>query len=816
MNTTTRLTGAAALATVLGALGLLPVIAGMGWLAQALLVLLVVAASGEGARRLGTPRLLVPVVQLGALAVALTALSASGVAVYGVLPGPGAVRSMAALLTEGLRESDRFATPVPPTPAIRFIAVGGLGLVGLAVDLLAVTYRRAALAGLPLLALYTVPASVLPAGVSWPFFVLAAAGLITVLLADGRDRLTAWGRPLGSAGLMGRGPRSSAVLPVETPSPTQVGRRIGAAVLGVAVVVPALLPGLSDGVINSHGTGSGPGGGGRSIATVNPIVSLRRDLNRPDNVPIMRVRSGSAQPGYLRTVTLDSFDGTEWRTVARQVRPLDGAVPVPAGLADPVARTEVRTEVHVSDRLASQWLPLPYPTTRLDVDGDWRYDPDTGNVISADSGRTTAGLSYVATSLDVEPTPAQLGSAPGAGAEQAKYLQLPSLPPSVLETARRVTRDARTPYARALALQAWFRNPDVFSYDITTREGNGASAIESFLRDRSGYCEQFASAMAVMARQLGIPSRVDVGFTAGDRQDDGSYLVHAHDAHAWPELYFVGAGWVRFEPTPIGDGRGQTPSWATTSALQLGGGSAGTAPLGATQPGQLQRAQPDCNVGGARLRTAADRQLCAKDKGGQVAVPTQPREVSPQRAAGNNRPAPVLPVALAAAGLLLALAPAALRLAIRRRRWASATDAGSRVWAAWAELRDSARDLGYPWSEAETSRQVTSRLATEARMSPHSLQALQRVATASERVRYARAHGEVGDLSGDVRTVVAALAARRSRAARWRALLLPISTGAAFGRVAERVADGLDGLDRLLARLRGKATPRRSAVRTNG
>ncbi|MGM3293757.1 transglutaminase-like domain-containing protein, partial [Escherichia coli] len=88
--------------------------------------------------------------------------------------------------------------------------------------------------------------------------------------------------------------------------------------------------------------------------------------------------------------------------------------------------------------------------------------------------------------------------------------------------------------------------------------GNGGDELEEFLTDdedgRTGYCEQFASAMAVMARSLGIPARVAMGFLEPTEEGRGQWVYSTDDLHAWPELYFAGQGWVRFEPTPGGPG----------------------------------------------------------------------------------------------------------------------------------------------------------------------------------------------------------------------------------------------------------------------
>lgn len=89
-----------------------------------------------------------------------------------------------------------------------------------------------------------------------------------------------------------------------------------------------------------------------------------------------------------------------------------------------------------------------------------------------------------------------------------------------------------------------------FEYSTEVQPGHGNNAIENFLQIRKGYCEQFAATFAVMARTLGIPSRVAVGFTPGQLDSDGWYSVFSRNAHAWPEIWFDSIGWIPFEPTP--------------------------------------------------------------------------------------------------------------------------------------------------------------------------------------------------------------------------------------------------------------------------
>ncbi len=122
-------------------------------------------------------------------------------------------------------------------------------------------------------------------------------------------------------------------------------------------------------------------------------------------------------------------------------------------------------------------------------------------------------------------------------------------------------------------LQNWFRETGGFRYSLKTQAvGSGNPALLHFLfkgpGGRVGYCEQFATAYAVMARTLQIPARVAVGFLQPHQgRKPGEWVYKAHDLHAWPELYFQGSGWVRFEPTP-GNRAATTPSYTHEAGAQ--------------------------------------------------------------------------------------------------------------------------------------------------------------------------------------------------------------------------------------------------------
>ena len=144
---------------------------------------------------------------------------------------------------------------------------------------------------------------------------------------------------------------------------------------------------------------------------------------------------------------------------------------------------------------------------------------------------------------------------------------------------------AKTPFQEAVALQDWLAAGS-FTYTLKAPSVVSAAGLAQFLEvTKKGYCQQFSYAMAVLARLLGIPSRVAYGFTAGAPTATRTYTVTTHDAHAWPELFFQGYGWLRFEPTPsgpAGQGTAFAPSYSTTPGSAGPAGSAQTSSPGAT------------------------------------------------------------------------------------------------------------------------------------------------------------------------------------------------------------------------------------------
>ena len=134
----------------------------------------------------------------------------------------------------------------------------------------------------------------------------------------------------------------------------------------------------------------------------------------------------------------------------------------------------------------------------------------------------------------------------------ATYLQLPPLDPRIPELAKQITKNARTPFDKAVAIESYLHNRFTYTLNLIGKPGDDPLAHFLF-ETRAGHCEYFASAMAIMLRTLGIPSREVNGFLPGEYNDlGGDYIVRASDAHSWVEVYFPGMDWQTFDPTPAG------------------------------------------------------------------------------------------------------------------------------------------------------------------------------------------------------------------------------------------------------------------------
>ena len=347
-------------------------------------------------------------------------------------------------------------------------------------------------------------------------------------------------------------------------------------------------------------------------------------------------------------------------------------------------------------------------------------------------------------------------------------------------------------------VQDFFASAGGFAYDTSVNSGTGAAAITRFLRDKRGFCVHFSFSMAAMARTLGIPARVAVGFTPGTTQPDGSMSVGLRDAHAWPELYFDGVGWTRFEPTPT---RGTVPSYTQPDAP----GDEASAPAAPEEaaPSAAPNAEPSaadsCPV---QLRRQGE---CDSQAAPQVAAPKD---------SGTSGGAVVGLAAIVLVVLALLSLPLFWRRRLRGRRLrfpVGGTPEGiaAGTLAVWREVVDTAWDHGIEPDESQTPRRTAERLVRLGQLGPEASAAAHRIAGAVEQVLYAPEPRPGTGLAEDAETVRSGLRESAGRAARIRAAVAPRSAVRVIRAASERWAAFTAGWAVRWERVRRPGRPRR-------
>ena len=790
MTGRSRVAVTAGVATLAASTSLSAVYADYAWLLPSAAAIAIVVGAGELIRRSPLPAALAPLLAAAGVLCLLTRLYAAHDAFVGVIPTPTSLAALGDVARRGFTDVNKLAPPVPTHHGLVLLAVVGVAGVALVVDLLAVTLRRAALAGLPLLAVFVTGTSVAKHGSAWWTFAVATTGFLWLLLADSRDRLDRWGRSLGFD--RDARPRFSWSDEEVVPSPLSVmGRRVGVTAIAVGVVLPLLVPGLHGGVPHGGGHGFGLGHGGASVAiTVNPIVTLRAQLTSGTSVPLLDVRTDDPDPGYLRLTSLDQFDGDTF-SPRKLVRP--ASAEVGRGIpAPPFQGRPVHTAVAVRS-LAVRWLPVPSEVTNVQVAGDWRYDPPTSTVFSARSD--TRNLAYAVDSVHRNPDPIALEGALTDDPSVSAYTHLPDIPADVRQLTDRVTAKAVSPFEKAVAIQRFLTSAP-FIYDTSVPNSNGTKALEDFLlRNHRGFCQQYATSMAVMARLIGIPARLAVGFTRGSVQPNGSWLVTTHDAHAWPELYFNGFGWLAFEPTPRRDGQASPPPYTILPASSDG-----------QTKGSGRTGGKDAANGKRNAQKTKNQRL---DDAGPTVGPA-PVAAAQKHSSSHDARRILLLALLVLAGIAL-VTPSIAHAVVTRRRWGRATAAGDRATAAWAALRATAIDAGVPWVDGLSPRATARLLRIEAPgLAPAELRALDRIVDAVQRAWYAAdpASARTEGLRDDVEEIREALLAESTVGERFVIRAWPRSTLRDGRAVLGRVGELLDLADLAAARLRARLRPR--------
>jgi transglutaminase-like putative cysteine protease len=717
-----RITGALVLQVVALSYALSGLIQGVGWWFALVATASALLVTGAGLRTAGVPRGVVPFLLAAEGALIMTVGFGRGTGLLGLIPTPATVAAWSQYLQQAMLSIYQQGTPADALPEFLFLVVAGGCLLALILDILAVAVRAPAFTAVGIAAVLIVPGALLGDGLDPIALAATAAAYLWLLRCDIRTR-----RP-GT-------PRPAAALSV------------GASAVAIAVILGGTAPGFDQGGATSFTAGGISIGG-----TVTPLVDLGKDLRRPAAVRALTYTTSAANGQYLKLASLDQFTGSVWKHRERDTKRLSDGVKIGpvAGLAQQVKTTKITTSVAI-DNMTSRWLPAPYPLQSVaGLSGTWSWDPDDLTIGGINS--TTQGQKYTATSLILQPTADQLKAAGGFVPEdvQRDLFLPPNMPSIIQQTALTATADSITEYDKAVALQDYFRD-NSFVYSTLTPlkqgyDGDGARVIARFLQTKSGYCVHFASAMALMARTLGIPSRVAEGYlpgatSGGTASNPGEYTVTSDDLHAWPELYFAGVGWVPFEPTV---GRGTVPDYTRQQADPAAPAPQSTSTSGAA-PRALVPTDPANPAGSATPTTASSAQPIMTGVG----------------------------VALIAIAVLLT--PAVWRRMRRRQRLRELTDEWGGASLVWDELRDTVRDLGWTAPPTETPRVFAGRVAAAVAGTPGE-ESIRRLLAELERDAYGPPTRRwAGGLADDLQAVLAALEAQAGPMVRAKAWLLPVS-----------------------------------------
>ena len=449
---------------------------------------------------------------------------------------------------------------------------------------------------------------------------------------------------------------------------------------------------------------------------------------------------------YLRALTLRDFVPQSGWTVARP----DSGPPLPGTVTADPGDGEV-VDVSIANlAFRDYWLPLygtplarrrphrrPLALRRPRRHGLHRPAPSGGRLDREGAAAQPRRLAQLRAARGVNP-----------GAE---FLAVDRVDPRVGEIARQVVGDAATGVDKAVALQQYFSGPgSAFTYSLTTAPSGGDDALVEFLTvGKQGFCEQYASAMAVMLRTVGVPTRVAIGFTGGT-QDGDRRTISTSDAHAWVEAWFPGIGWTTFDPTPLADGRTITPPYVAEALAERTGTDGAPAD------------QLDPRNDGSDPAQAPQEQ------------PPAPEDQAPQDQPADGGGIPLWPfmVALVVIALALAVAaPAILRGRQRGRRLAAVAAGGQdAVGAAWAELIAESADRGVVPAASDTVRGTARRMIREHRLGAEAQRAMRQLVGAVESSWYGGGHPQAGELAEPVRIVRDAIVAGTPLTARERML----------------------------------------------
>lgn len=757
------------------ALAMLPLRAVFGdwtWLLQAWLAVAVVTGVVAILRIGRAARLWHDAVGLLVLVGFLVATHLSTHAIAGFIPTSATLEDLRAVLDQARALINTSTPGLDSAPPLRLITTATMAAVAIAIDILAMVARLRALSGLAFLAIATSAGTIARTSIGVIGFVGAGSGYLLVLASGMVLEHREW---ISSAAVHGSARRSRV-------AGGGSGGRIAAGALALALIVPTVIPLASDGLLSGMFRGSGSG----DSVSLSAFAKLRGSLNQKTATNLLTVQitkglvpeDSTVTPFYLRQIVLDQYvSNTGWSGSG------DGAkTPLNRDLAQIGDLSKLGTRQFSASiqvlNLKDTSVPIFGNLDQITGLGNsWRWNSDTGTI---GGGQISGKQTYSVDFAQPEPSREQLaGAGVLAGPDFARWLALPrDVPAAVGDEARRITAGATSPYGQALALSNYFTDPaNGFVYSTQTEDGDSGDALVDFLTNKTGFCQQFAGAMGVMLRSLGLPSRVVLGYTHPRPGEGNTFVVTTRDAHAWVEVYFAGYGWLPLDPTPLSGADADrdipVPYAPDSTNRQVAPGQGGS------------------TVDGEPIDPSLDIPQVPDDQFSyDTGIPFVPRV--------NAAPAPPYLLyggigVLVILGLLLV--PAGARVAARRRRISAARSSGA-AWAWWQEYRATAADLGQHWPESTTLRDAPMLVAGLLPGAPHhsgAIDAVAQLAQIVERERFGphrpgqREHARRGsdlELVGQaaVRELRSSYPLRDRMAARWWPRSIRTSARAALRR----------------------------------
>lgn len=670
--------------------------------------------------------------------------------------------------------------PMPVTAGLLLVTAVASWIAAWSADRLAFRYHAPVEAVVPTATIFVVVTSLADDSYRWFTVGAYAASIALHLLAArhlaGHEPLLA-GKPIGD----GRAPRAWRPI-VGGGALALVALVVG---LGAAARVPAL-----------HFSGAVPLRSDTSIQVTSPLLDMRENLGPRSNRLEFTVIATA--PHYWRLTALDDFDGNTWSPrAAKSLERVDSILSTPRPRPSGGRGETVEDASFDLSGLSGRFAPTVFMPIAIDdlqrgtkgTKAELLWESSASALIASNRTGTVRGLSY---RITAEPPPISTLTAGPEGAVPVEDLALPAnLRRALTPLAESIVQDAgaRTPVSKARAIQNFFSAENGFRYDLEVpgpADGTGDESTEAILafldpvHGRRGFCVQYAGTFAALARAVGLPTRLAVGFIPGEPTEqlnhDQTYAVRGRDAHTWPEVYIAGSGWMPFEPTP-GRGNPDAQTWTGKPPVL-------SAPV-AEESGSTVSATPTTSIASAA----------------PPAPPTTPPGAKgPTPSAGGasqHRPPPAGPnrtlLVLGAVIVLVASMPLIRWVSRLRRRRAADTPARA-VRLAWTDTIDAWNRLGVVRAANDTDRDIGERIARHIATDDHvdAARAVRRLATLATAAAWnpqAVSAAEVVEARVDAAGLIRVARDRRSRLSKIGGWFDPRYQGVRIERATSGVSD---------------------------